>query len=330
MHNLSREMVANGMKWTWPGSPEAGSTAEGADWGEGHAPSAWERSGDSPVVGGLESYRGAVAELSRELSTRRLASGRADLENVLRRRLAETVFADLLRQVPGGADAAVAALSAEVARFRPARPSAAGDLVDLIRIFLLSQIDAVWWGQTAAYRTDADVLASNELIDLDDRELDVRYRRQTDALARRAVRACVRSIAPHRSPHTAGLRFTQARPEVVALLELLAADFARRAPRGTPPLWITSLTRSLQHQDRLRALGYPAMLPSSHCTGHAVDLAMSFYRRYGAARPLQQLLWERQERGDLNVIDEGDSWHICLSPTAISSLRHHFTTRTGA
>ena len=41
---------------------------------------------------------------------------------------------------------------------------------------------------------------------------------------------------------------------------------------------------------------------------------MSWFRRFGAAATLAGLLAERQQAGEVNVIDEGQAWHVCLSP----------------
>jgi hypothetical protein len=116
---------------------------------------------------------------------------------------------------------------------------------------------------------------------------------------------------------------------VVELLNQLSAELARTAPAGTPPLWVTSLARSVQHQLRLRSLGYAAMLPSSHCTGYGADIAMSWYGRYGADRVLSQLLLERCEAGQINVISGEQTWHVCLSPYGAAQLRRDLEQRIG-
>lgn len=85
-------------------------------------------------------------------------------------------------------------------------------------------------------------------------------------------------------------------------------------------LWVTSLARSAEHQRRLRRLGYPAVLPSSHCAGWAADIEMSWFRRFGADQILRSLLLERQRAGVVNVIDEGQAWHMCVSPAVAGAL----------
>jgi hypothetical protein len=87
---------------------------------------------------------------------------------------------------------------------------------------------------------------------------------------------------------------------------------------------VTSMTRSVSHQRHLRDLGYAAMEPSSHCVGWAVDVEMAWFGRHGAREALEEVLLARQAAGDVNVIDEGQAWHVCVSPDAVAGLRRDF------
>jgi hypothetical protein len=281
----------------------------------------------------LVRYRAAVADLLIEVAGHAGPDDLPKLETILTDRMTGPELGTVLGSLPGGAAEAAARLRLEVRDYRPNNRSSARDLSALIRIFLLSRIDIVWWGHLPSYPTDAALWNSPELVDLDALRrtglLRFRYRRQADGLVGRAARAVERRIWPHRTPRTAGLRFARTRPEVVALLNQLAVDFARRRTGPTPPLWVTSLARSLEHQHRLRALGYAAMLPSGHCLGYAVDIEMSWFRRFDAHGVLAALLLERQGWGDVNVIDEGQAWHVCVSPRAATRLRRDFLTALG-
>jgi hypothetical protein len=75
------------------------------------------------------------------------------------------------------------------------------------------------------------------------------------------------------------------------------------------------------YQRHLRALGYAALLPSAHCVGYAADLEMSWYRQFEADHLLRAVLVARQRDGDVNVIDEGQAWHVCVRPGAGRALR---------
>ena len=138
-----------------------------------------------------------------------------------------------------------------------------------------------------------------------------------------------RRALPGRQPHTAGVRFSRARAEVVAALNQLASAFAARVPPQIPRLWVTSLARSVQHQNHLRTLGYAAVLPSAHCVGYACDVEMQWFRRFEGHRTLGTLLLEYQDAGRLNVIDEGQAWHLCVNPTVRGELRAAYSAQMG-
>ena len=274
----------------------------------------------------LAAYREAVADVVAELAGPRDECPKmAVAERVLTRRLSEPEFAMVLSATPEGEDAAARRILREVRSYEPTERSSASNLAAMIRIVLLAQIDMLWWGHLPPYETDKDVWASDELLDLDglrrDGKLLFRYRRQASTLLARAVRSAERKAAPGWAPRTAGLRFACARPELIVELNQIAAEFAELAPLGTPPLWVTSLARSLTHQRHLRDLGYAALVPSAHCVGYAADIEMTWFRQFGADEALQSVLLARQHAGDLNVIDEGQAWHVSLRPGAGRALR---------
>jgi Family of unknown function (DUF5715) len=266
-------------------------------------------------------YRTAVDDLICRIGAIAPNRQRAAVESIVSQRMSEPEFARLLESAPGGFDKAAGQVLTDIREFRLGGNGSPADLADFARICLLAQIDAVWWGALPPFRNDPDVAQCADLVDLGSAAGAVRYRRQSDVLAQRVARAVERRIAPRRTPDPVGLRSSRTRPEVAELLSQLAAEFARIAPAGTPPLWVTSLARSVQHQLRLRALGYAAVLPSSHCTGYAVDIAMTWYRRYGADAVLGRLLLDRCEAGQVNVICGSQTWHVCLSPGAVQGLR---------
>jgi hypothetical protein len=273
----------------------------------------------------VAAYRGAVADVVAELTAHDRRPTVAAAERILARRLAEPEFATVLSVTPSGAEAATQRILRDLRSYRQLSVNSAEDLVAMVRITLLTQIDVLWWGHVPAYKTDADVLASVDLLNLDALRrggmVTFNYRHQATNVVARAVRAAERAAAPGRAPVAAGLRLACARAELIVLLNRIAADFARLAPPGTPPLWVTSLTRSAAYQRELRALGYAALLPSAHCAGYAADVEMSWYRNFGARHILQAVLLGHQRDGDINVIDEGQAWHVCVRPGAGRALR---------
>jgi hypothetical protein len=277
----------------------------------------------------LDAYRAVVTGLTRELDARVGPGARADMEALLTEGVQHPGLHDVLASSPEGKDAVVATLLEEVRDYRPNHRSSASDVTTLVRIYLLSQIDSIWWADETSFASDDDVLQSPELVSLESLRrrglLKFTYRLQPKGLAGRSRDWAMRRVLPGRRPHTAGVSFTNARPELVALLNQLAIDFANQAPAGTPPLWVTSLTRSVQHQHRLRDLGYAAMIPSAHCCGYAADVEMRWFHQFEADQTLADLLLARQDTGLCNVIDEGQAWHVCINPDACGDLRRAYS-----
>ncbi len=273
----------------------------------------------------LPDYRAAVDDLVKEAGTHPRRSARLAAEGLVVKRLGQPEFTAVLARLERGADAVLARLIHEIRHYRPSVRSSASDLPAFIRIFLLSLIDSVWWGGTAPFVSDADVLCSAELVDLrplkSAKVLEFQYRAQQDRLPGRALDWAQRQALPAIRPRTAGLRFMRSRPAVVAIVNQIAGELAAALPPRTPRLWVTSMVRSVQHQHHLRALGYAAVLPSSHCVGYACDVEMRWFRRFDKDDLLARLLLERQEAGQLNVIDEGQAWHLCVNPLACDELR---------
>ena len=282
--------------------------------------------GDIRRLSDLAAYREAVADVIAELAgPRGECPKKAVAERILTRRLSEPEFAMILSATPAGEDAAVRRVLREVRSYQYAARSSARNLAAMIRIALLAQIDVLWWGHLSPYPSDADVYGSADLLDLDglrrDGMLLFHYRRQASTLVTRAARAAERKAAPDRLPQTAGLRFAFARPELIVELNQIAYEFKEFAPPGTPPLWVTSLVRSVTHELHLSDLGYAVLMPSAHCVGYAADIEMTWFRQFGAAEALQRVLLERQHAGELNVIDEGQAWHVCVRPGSGRALR---------
>jgi hypothetical protein len=273
----------------------------------------------------LRGFRATVEDLVNETGNCPHESDLSTVEGLVAKRLAEPEITAVLSYLDGGADAAAARLIRELRSYQPTARSSASDLPTFIRILLLSQIDSAWWSGTPPFTSDGDVLSSTELVDLTPlksaKVLEFQYRVQPAGLPGRARDWAQHKVLPALRPRVAGLRFTRSRPVVVAVVNQIAREFAAALPPRTPRLWVTSLVRSVEHQYRLRSLGYSAVLPSSHCAGYACDLEIRWFRQFDPDNLLARLLFERQEAGQLNVIDEGQAWHLCVSPYARDELQ---------
>lgn len=231
-------------------------------------------------------------------------------------------FLSILR---GGSERLVAQSVEEFRRFVPSAASNATSGAGLVRILLLQNVDLLWWDDEPDFATDADVAASSDLVDL------VAERRRgrvafsfgvaTDGWGRRGRDFVVQRLLPGREPRGPGLSCTRVRPAMLGVLNEVAAATRGEVPAGTPPIRVTSVTRTVEHQQRLRSLGFSALLPSAHCRGWAADIEVAWFERFGAAGALRAVLLDYLDRGILNVIDEGRAWHVCLNPDEVE--RYH-------
>ena len=249
-------------------------------------------------------------------------------------RLREPAIAEVLDATPQGLLGARETLLLEMARYQPNDRTSARDLTALVRIYLLSRIDVMWWRDAPTFVTDdagqRQRRAGRPGVAAPPRTCCASGTRSSRPACSAGPCAAVRRrLRPDATPRTAGLLFRRARREIVALLNDLGREFAAAAPPATPPLWVTSLVRSAEHQYRLRRLGYAAMVPSGHCLGYAVDVELAWFERFGARDTLAALLLARQDAGEINVVDEGQAWHLCLAPTARRRLRRAYEAEMG-
>ncbi|TDC78193.1 hypothetical protein E1193_21145 [Micromonospora sp. KC606] len=294
------------------------------------APARWPR----PPLPSLDAYREAVADLLVEVAALAETSSTSARQVLLDQRMRDPAIAAVLDATPQGFVGARETLLLEMARYQPDEHSSAGDLTALVRIYLLSRIDIMWWRDALPLLTDEQVTSHPDLVDLEWLRrrglIAFRYQEQPRTLLGRGVRAVRRRLWPDAVPSAAGVRFRRARREIVALLNDVAREFDRATPAGTPPLWVTSLVRSAEQQYQLRRLGYAAMVPSGHCLGWAVDVELSWFARFGARDTLAEILLARQAAGELNVVDEGHAWHLCLAPAARARFRSAYEAEMGA
>src|SRR6185437_2870226 len=282
----------------------------------------------------LLEYHAAVEDLVEQAGRHPRGTELHAVERLISKRVGQSEFGAVLSYLDGGADAAIASIIREIRNYGANGRNSATNLATFIRILLLSQIDSVWWSRILPFTSDADVPCSTELVDLEPLKsanvLEFQYCAQPAGLPTRAWKWAQHKVLPGIRPRVAGLRFTYSRPVVVAVVNQIALELAAALPPRTPRIWVTSMVRSVEHQYRLRSLGYAAVLPSSHCAGYSCDLEVSWFRRFDPHNLLARLLLERQAAGQLNVIDEGRTWHLCVNPNACEELQAAYDSQLPA
>ncbi|MDV6278352.1 DUF5715 family protein [Rhodococcus erythropolis] len=276
----------------------------------------------------VQRYRDEITDLSAGFAT-----DPADAVRVVRTALTSSIVESVLQRAPRGQRFAEEQLLHSIRSFSPTAASSANDLRSLVRIHLLSALDAAWWSDAIPFATDDEVRDSAELVDLRvlrrGREINFGFRVQAHDLPRRVMRAAVRRAAPRLTPATIGMKLPYGRPEVVALLNACALELAARSPARSPRLWVNSMARSTAYQNELRTFGYLAAASSAHCVGWAADVEMDWMRRRGMGALLEEILCRRAEEGQINLIDEGRAWHVCVNPRFVPTLRAMWRAQTG-
>lgn len=204
--------------------------------------------------------------------------------------------------------------------FVPTGVSSARDIPGLAKVRLLAALDTAWWGSAPSFQTDDEVTCDRSLVDLRRARsrgaLGFAFRTQAFGPLPRAARAADRRLLPGRTPSTIGMRLPYARQEMIDVLNSIAAEFSRWAP-SSPRLWVNSIVRSVAYQEDMRGSGYTAAAGSAHCAGWAADIEMAWMVRKGYGEILADVLRSRAEAAQLNVIDEGQAWHVCLNPAVV-------------
>ena len=206
----------------------------------------------------------------------------------------------------------------ELRSFRPNSRSNAASPAALLRILLLQQIDVLWWAATTPFTDDSAVRSSPDLVSLPalrrEGRLGFQFKIAPTTLPGRARNYAVRRWAAGYEPRSSGLSYGLARPAMIGLLNDVAQQLAEAVPHWRRRMWVNCIVRSVAGQQRLQQLGYSALLPSSHCVGFAADIEMAWARDQGIGEPLEEILLRHRDAGVLNVIDEGQAWHVCLNP----------------
>lgn len=265
----------------------------------------------------LITWRDAIEAIVTDLAALPDDVGDDQVREVVRDGMSHGVLAPLT-ETRGGIDTLVDQATHEFRKFAPSAASNAADRTAMVRILLLQCLDLLWWGDVEEYEDGAALAADGSLLELVEARRAGRVHFAFGLAPRNLVDrlwdAATQRLVPRRQPRGPGLRYTRIRPAMLGLLNEVADRVAAIAPPGTPPIWVTSITRTAEYQRHLNALGFSALSPSAHCTGWAADIDAVWFERFHAAGALRVVLEEYLAEGVLNVIDGVTAWHVCLSP----------------
>lgn len=198
---------------------------------------------------------------------------------------------------------------------------------ELLGILVAQTPDVAWYAAYPRYASPREILADTSLCCFERLRSDfevkfqyVRYYAHPLMRVPNALRLRYRRVTNHPGRYTQGLSLTRSTRAIAALVNTICEQIQADRPRAAPRiLLVNSILRSQQEQQALARIGYIAPRTSSHLNGYAVDIEQTWYRIHDpdTYRAIAGVLDGLFGRHEINLIDEGTHWHICLNPAYI-------------
>lgn len=188
------------------------------------------------------------------------------------------------------------------------------NLVFTFKILLQQQLDSYWYSGFKRYRTNLQIYNDRDLVCFRERENKFSYlelapgKRHTSIL-KKIILKVVNS--PLRNSN--GIFLPYAPVPMYNFLNKMCDDLG-------VSIVVTNVLRSMEYQEFLLKQGHITPNESSHLYGYTVDIEQKWFKKN---RPethsrIENYLKKLEENGEVNYIDYGQIWHICLSPCLLS------------
>lgn len=184
------------------------------------------------------------------------------------------------------------------------------NLIFTFKVLLEQQLDSFWYSDSKIYKTNLEIYNDHNLIYFKEVDplfsyLEVRPGKEYVSKFKKILLGFMNS--PLRN--CSGMFLPYAPVQMYNFLNKLCMDL-------NESIVVTNTLRSLEYQNKLRAFGHITPGESSHLYGYTVDIEQLWYKEnnktlYGKIKSHLQYL---EEEGQINYIDYGQIWHICLSP----------------
>ena len=182
------------------------------------------------------------------------------------------------------------------------------------KILLQQQLDSYWYSGFKSYKTNLEIYNDDDLVNLN--EMDTTFMFQPLKEGRRGIsffRRVYLKLINSPLKNSSGLFLPYA---PYPMYNFLNSFYDRLGFRVV----VNGVIRSIEYQNNLIKKGFISCNASSHIYGYTVDLEQKWFRKYAPKKykRIQVLLDELEERGEINYIDYGHIWHVCLSPAALN------------
>ncbi|WGK68399.1 DUF5715 family protein [Candidatus Haliotispira prima] len=185
-------------------------------------------------------------------------------------------------------------------------------------------IEPLWYKNYKRYNTQEDVLSDENLINFKKGKLAYfSYIHLKESKLRRipnSFRKRFRRFLNLQTGETIGLMNVHCPNAMLNLLNTISIRISQALSLEKPyPYLVTSILRTVEHQNHLKKIGYPAVDNSSHCCGYAADIELRWLlnNKPDVAEILLSILHLYYEKRIINFVQYDIFIHICLNPIYI-------------
>lgn len=183
-------------------------------------------------------------------------------------------------------------------------------LIFTFKVLLQQQLDSYWYSGFKRYQTNIEIYNDDTLVNFTDHEPIFSYL-ELEAGKSRVSRwkRFLLNISNSPLKNSVGVFLPYAPVPMYNFLNKLCSDL------GTD-IVVTNVLRSLEYQNKLLNYGHITPNESSHLYGYTVDIEQKWYKdnNTNIHKKIENHLQKLEEEGQINFVDYGRIWHICLSP----------------
>lgn len=190
-------------------------------------------------------------------------------------------------------------------------------LVFTFKILLQQQLDSYWYSGFKIYKTNMEIYNDEDLICFKNTKNKFSYLELESGKEHVSLfKSFILNITNSPLKNSSGMFLPYAPVPMYKFLNKLCEDLGIS-------LVITNVIRSVEYQDKLVKEGHIIPNDSSHLYGYTADIEQKWYKKYAASKhkKIENHLKKLEDEGQVNYVDYGQIWHICLSPCALAHYK---------
>ncbi|QEN05933.1 hypothetical protein EW093_14930 [Thiospirochaeta perfilievii] len=182
------------------------------------------------------------------------------------------------------------------------------------KVLLQQQLDSYWYSGFKTYSTNLEIYNDDDLVCFKDVDTKFQYLPLEDGKYKTSLlKRLMLKITNSPLKYSTGVFLPYAPYPMFNFLNKICQDL-------DTSLVVTNVIRSIEYQERLLKQGHITPYESSHLYGYSVDIDQKWYKKNDPQkhRQIVNYLTKLEDDGQVNFVDYGHIWHICLSPCFLS------------